>query len=110
MPGYTLVFDPRDDVGPSGFHDPAVGAQNVRALISDALVAGIVGPFNSIVAKAEMPITNQAPIALISPSNTNTCLTQEAADVGCSGANDLVPALRPIGMATYYCTPSSDSH
>jgi branched-chain amino acid transport system substrate-binding protein len=110
IPGYTLVFDPRDDVGPSGFHDPAVGAQNVRALISDALVAGIVGPFNSIVAKAEMPITNQAPIALISPSNTNTCLTQEAADVGCSGANDLVPTLRPTGKVTYFRTASTDNH
>src|SRR5579859_5105207 len=59
IPGYTLVFDPQDDVGPSGIHDPAVGARNVTSLISDALVAGIVGPFNSNVAKAEMPITNQ---------------------------------------------------
>jgi branched-chain amino acid transport system substrate-binding protein len=108
IPGYTLVFDPRDDVGPSGFHDPAVGAQNVRALISDALVAGIVGPFNSNVAKAEMPITNQAPIALISPSNTAPCLTQEAAAVECSGANDLVPTLRPTGKVTYFRTASTD--
>src|SRR5947209_18920532 len=53
IPGYTLVFDPQDDVGPSGIHDPAVGAQRVTALVGDALVAGIVGPFNSSVAKAE---------------------------------------------------------
>jgi len=86
-----------------------VGAQNVRALISDALVAGIVGPFNSSVAKAEMPITNQAPIALISPSNTTACLTQEAAAVGCSGANDLVPTLRPTGKVTYFRTASTDN-
>jgi len=72
-------------------------------------VAGIVGPFNSNVAKAEMPITNQAPIALISPSNTTTCLTQEAADVGCSGANDLVPTLRPTGKVTYFRTASTDN-
>src|SRR3954464_1484348 len=45
IPGYTLVFVPKDDVGPSGIHDPAVGAQNVTALAGDALVAGIVGPF-----------------------------------------------------------------
>ena len=76
IPGYTLEFVPKDDVGASGIHDPAVGAQNVTALIGDALVAGIVGPFNSNVAKAEMPITNQAPLAQISPANTNTCLTQ----------------------------------
>src|SRR6266566_4307067 len=105
IPGYTLVFDPKDDVGPSGIHDPAVGAQNVRSLIGDGLVAGIVGPFNSNVARAEMPITNQAPLAQISPANTNTCLTQEGAAIGCSGANDLVPTLRPTsepGTTTSY--------
>jgi branched-chain amino acid transport system substrate-binding protein len=110
IPGYTLVFDPKDDVGPSGTNDPAVGAQNVTALVGDALVAGIVGPFNSAVAKAEMPITNQAPLAQISPANTNTCLTQEGADVGCTGANDLVPTLRPTGKVTYFRIATTDSH
>src|SRR5436305_10291462 len=46
IPGYTLVFDPKDDVGPNGTHDPAVGTQNVTSLIGDGLVAGILGPFN----------------------------------------------------------------
>src|SRR5436305_10027385 len=63
IPGITLVLVPKDDVGPSGTHDPAIGAQNVNALVGDALVSGIVGPFNSSVAKAEMPMTNQAGIA-----------------------------------------------
>lgn len=110
IPGYTLVFVPKDDVGPSGIHDPAVGAQNVRALIGDALVAGIVGPFNSNVARAEMPITNQAPIAQISPANTNPCLTKEGADVGCSGPNDLVPTLRPTGKVNYFRIATTDDH
>ena len=110
IPGYTLVFVPKDDVGPSGTNDPAVGAQNVRALIGDSLVAGIVGPFNSAVAKAEMPITNQAPLAQISPANTNTCLTQEGANVGCTGSNDLVPTLRPTGKVSYFRIATTDSH
>jgi branched-chain amino acid transport system substrate-binding protein len=110
IPGYTLVFVPKDDVGPSGIHDPTVGAANVRALIGDALVAGIVGPFNSSIAKAEMPITNQAPVAQISPANTNTCLTQEGAAVGCSGANDLVPTLRPTGKVNYFRIATTDDH
>jgi branched-chain amino acid transport system substrate-binding protein len=110
IPGYTLVFDPKDDVGPSGIHDPAIGAQNVTALVGDALVAGIVGPFNSNVAKAEMPITNQAPLAQISPANTNTCLTQEGAAIGCTGANDLVPTLRPTHKVTYFRIATTDSH
>src|SRR5260221_13070767 len=79
IPGYTLLFVPKDDVGPSGIHDPTVGAANVTALASDSLVAGIVGPFNSNVPKAEMPISNQAPVAQISPPNTNPCLTKDTA-------------------------------
>lgn len=110
IPGYTLVFDPKDDVGPSGSFDPAVGAQNVTALIGDALVAGIVGPFNSSVAKAEMPISNQAPLAQISPANTNQCLTEEGASVGCTGSNDLVPTLRPTGKVTYFRIATTDDH
>src|SRR5947208_7693503 len=97
IPGYTLQFVPKDDVGPSGAHDAAVGKSNVTALISDALVAGIVGPFNSGVAEAEMPIANQAPIALISPSNTNPCLTKTGDAVGCRGSNNKIAILRPTG-------------
>jgi len=110
IPGYTLEFVPKDDVGASGVHDPSVGASNVEALISDAEVVGIVGPFNSNVAQSEMPIANQAPIALISPSNTNTCLTQNTPDTGCTGANNQVPTLRPTGKVTYFRVATTDNH
>nr|HET6902942.1 branched-chain amino acid ABC transporter substrate-binding protein [Ktedonobacteraceae bacterium] len=110
IPGYNLVLVPTDDVGPNGTHDPAVGAQHVTSLIGDAQVAAIVGPFNSSVAQADMPIANQAPIALISPSNTNQCLTQSSADVGCSGKNDLIPTLRPTGKVTYFRIATTDDH
>jgi branched-chain amino acid transport system substrate-binding protein len=110
IPGYTLVFDPQDDVGPYGFHDPTVGAANVTALISDALVAGIVGPLNSNVAVAEMPIANLAPIALISPANTNPCLTKDTVVSGWSGCNDLLPTLRPTGKVTYFRVVTTDDN
>lgn len=110
IPGYTLVFDPTDDVGPSGIHDPAIGSQHVTQLISDALVAGIVGPFNSNVAKAELPIANQAPIAQISPANTNPCLTKDTAASGCSGSSNLLPTLRPTGKVTYFRIATTDDH
>jgi branched-chain amino acid transport system substrate-binding protein len=110
--GYTLAFVPQDDVGPSGIHDPAVGAKNVTALSGDALVAGIVGPFNSSVAKAEMPISNQAPIAQISPANTNPCLTKDASadSADCSGSNNLIPTLRPTGKVNYFRIATTDDH
>jgi len=79
-------------------------------LIGDAEVAGIVGPLNSSVAQAEMSIANQAPIALISPANTNPCLTKDTADVGCSGSNDLLPHLRPTGKVTYFRIATTDDH
>jgi branched-chain amino acid transport system substrate-binding protein len=110
IPGYTLVFVPKDDVGASGLHDPTVGEANVRTLIGDALVAGIVGPFNSSVAKGEQPITNRAPIAQISPANTNPCLTKDTAESGCSGANDLLPTLRPTGKVNYFRVATTDDH
>src|SRR6266705_5149679 len=110
IPGYTLAFVPKDDVGPSGLHDPTVGAANVTALISDALVAGIVGPFNSSVAKAEMPISNQAPIAQISPANTNPCLTKDTDASGCSGKNNLLPTLRPTNKVSYFRVATTDDH
>src|SRR2546423_3217728 len=110
IPGYTLQFVPKDDADSSGVPDPTVGAANVTALISDALVAGIVGPFNSPVAVGEMPSSNLAPIALINPSNTNPRLTQEAADVGCSGAHDRVPTPRPTGQVTYFRVVTTADH
>ena len=58
-----------------GKHDPAAGAQNVQTFISDPAVLAMVGPFNSNVAKSEIPLTNDAGLAQISPSNTNDGLT-----------------------------------
>lgn len=110
IPGYTLQLVPKDDVGPSGTHDPAIGKQNVIALVGDALVAGIIGPLNSSVAQSEMPLANQAPIALLSPANTAQCLTKDTADVGCSGKNDLLPILRPTGKVTYFRIATTDDH
>jgi branched-chain amino acid transport system substrate-binding protein len=58
-----------------GKHDPAAGAQNVKTFIADSSVMAMIGPFNSNVAKAEIPLTNDAGLAQISPSNTNDGLT-----------------------------------
>ncbi|MFN2460892.1 MAG: branched-chain amino acid ABC transporter substrate-binding protein [Candidatus Velthaea sp.] len=58
-----------------GQHDPAAGAQNVKSFISDQSVLAMVGPFNSNVAKSEIPLTNDAGLVQISPSTTNDGLT-----------------------------------
>jgi branched-chain amino acid transport system substrate-binding protein len=76
MGGCTLKYISKDDssVLKNG-HDPAQGASNITALASDATVMGVVGPFNSSVALAEIPVASRNHLAMISPSNTNPCLT-----------------------------------
>src|SRR5258708_9243215 len=39
--GYTLVFDPKDDVGANGLHDPTAGAQNVPSLLAHPPAASL---------------------------------------------------------------------
>src|SRR6202140_5407782 len=74
--GCTLKYISKDDASVlKNGHDPAQGAQNLAALASDATLMGVIGPFNSSVALAEIPKASQAHLALISPSNTNPCLT-----------------------------------
>jgi branched-chain amino acid transport system substrate-binding protein len=110
LPGYTFVLDHKDDVGAGGTHDPAVASQNYQSLIGDAEVAGVIGPINSSIAKAVMATTNQAPIAMISPANTNDCLTQDTPASECSGSNELVTTLRPTGKVTYFRTATLDKY
>jgi len=60
----------------NGKHDPAQGAKNIQQFVSDKNVMGVVGPFNSNVAQAEIPLTNEAGLVQISPANTNPDLTK----------------------------------
>ncbi len=48
-------------------------------MVNNAKILGVVGPFNSNVARATIPVANKANLAMISPSNTNECLTQDFA-------------------------------
>jgi branched-chain amino acid transport system substrate-binding protein len=75
VPGFTFQAYVLDDAI-NGVHNPSQGAKNVQAFASDDAVLGIVGPFNSNVAKAEIPLSNSLGIALISPANTNSDLTK----------------------------------
>src|SRR5207302_6395791 len=77
---------------------------NVQQMISNSKVLAMVGPFNSNVARAEIPIANQAPLAMMSPSNTNECLTQTFPYC------DPTPAkLRPTGKNNYFRIAAPDT-
>lgn len=71
---YKLEASTLDDAV-QGKHDPAQGAQNVKTFIADSAVLAMIGPFNSNVAKSEIPLTNDAGLVQIAPSTTNDGLT-----------------------------------
>jgi branched-chain amino acid transport system substrate-binding protein len=78
---FTIVPVTLDDAV-QGVHDPAQGVQNVKTFIADEAVLGIVGPYNSNVAQAQIPVTNDAGIVQISPATTSPLLTE--GDAGAS--------------------------
>jgi branched-chain amino acid transport system substrate-binding protein len=74
--GFTVVVDAHDDtVG--GVPDPSHGADNMQAMVSDPQVFGVVGPFDSSVARAQISVANPANLAMVSPSASSRCLTKE---------------------------------
>jgi len=77
---YIIQTSVQDDAL-NGVHNPQIGASNVNTLVSDELVMGMVGPFNSSVARAEIPVTNEFGLAQCSPANTATDLTKEGSEV-----------------------------
>ncbi len=74
--GYKVEIDNHDDAV-SGSYNEQKGVQNVQQMIGDSKVLGMVGPFNSAVAKAEIPVAAVAHFTMVSPSNTNPCLTKD---------------------------------
>jgi branched-chain amino acid transport system substrate-binding protein len=75
--GYKVASYVLDDAV-EGKHDPAQGAQNVRTFIADPSVLALVGPANSNVAKAEIPLANDAGLVQIAASTTADGLTRGA--------------------------------
>lgn len=75
VPGFKLEADVLDDAV-NGVHDPAQGAKNIQSFGADSAVLGVVGPFNSNVARAEIPLSNSLGLVLVSPANTNPTLTK----------------------------------
>ena len=51
----------------------------MTSFAADPAVMGVVGPFNSSVAKVQIPISNEAGLLQCSPANTNPDLTKGAA-------------------------------
>lgn len=72
--GFKLEPVPLDDAV-QGVHSPQQGVANVRTFVADPNVLAVLGPYNSNVAAAEIPVTNAAGLAQISPSTVSDGLT-----------------------------------
>src|SRR5438552_11948044 len=60
----------------NGAHDPQTGANNMSKIVADQSVVAVIGPLNSSVAKAQIPISNEGGVLECSPANTNPDLTK----------------------------------
>jgi branched-chain amino acid transport system substrate-binding protein len=101
--GFKLAYMPLDDtLGDKASEEK--GAQNVKQMVANAKVLGMIGPANSNVAPAEIPLANAADLVMLSPSNTNDCLTLEAAFCSIQPG-----ALRASGRNNYFRIAAPDS-
>jgi branched-chain amino acid transport system substrate-binding protein len=77
LPVALRTFDDSSD----GRRDPAQGERNLRQMVADPALVGMIGPLNSDVAGAEIPVASLAHLAMVSPGASNECLTKALA--GC---------------------------
>ena len=84
--GYTLAGDVHDHAV-NGQYDAQQGAKDMTAMVADPTIMAVVGPFNSAVAKVQIPISNQAGLLQCSPANTNPDLTKGDAGKQLRSAN-----------------------
>jgi branched-chain amino acid transport system substrate-binding protein len=101
--GFKLAYWPLDD---SVAENPSQekGIQNVSQMIDDPRVLGMVGPFISFVADVEIPVANQSDLVMVSPSNTNPCLTQFGPACG-----NQADTMHPTGRVNYFRIAGADA-
>jgi branched-chain amino acid transport system substrate-binding protein len=118
LDGFNVELAVKDDAS-GGVAEPPLGATNVQALASDPLVMGVIGPLDSSVARAEIPVANQAALAMISPATSSPCLTRAdylpaalnptlvpitCKEAGLASAADL----RPSGVNNFFRLATTD--
>jgi len=97
--GFKIELDQLDDTV-QGVHNPQQGVTNARTFISDPNVLVMLGPYNSNVGKAEIPVTNAAGLTQISPATTADSLTLGADAAALRRAN-------PVNSFFRTCTTDS---
>jgi branched-chain amino acid transport system substrate-binding protein len=73
---FGIEYESKDDsTAAAAKWDPTTCSANAQAYAGDDSVIGVIGTFNSGCAALEIPILNQANVAMVSPANTGVGLT-----------------------------------
>lgn len=118
LDGFGVRIVSSDD-STGGIPDPTRGADNIRAFVQDQQVLAVIGPFDSSVARDEIPVANRAMLAMVSPVTSSPCLTQDTylpaaltlnrVAVTCKDAGlPAASALRPGGANNYFRLAPTD--
>ena len=108
VPGVTFSVVPKSDTDAAGTPNGSTGAAQVKGLIGNGQVAGVVAPFDTTTALGELPVANRSPLATVSPSATDTCLTITAV-LGCSGNAADLSTVQPTGRSTFFRVAPADA-
>ncbi|MGA8921735.1 MAG: branched-chain amino acid ABC transporter substrate-binding protein [Candidatus Dormiibacterota bacterium] len=76
LDGFAVSIRSADDAG-GGPPNPQLGVANITGFINDAALVAVIGPFDSSVARKEIPVANAAALAMVSPSASSPCLTKD---------------------------------
>lgn len=97
---FALTFKPFDD-NLGGLPDTAKGIQNVQQMAADPQILGIVGPYLSFMAAAEIPVASRYDLPMLSPATTSDCLTLSTPDCR--------PPARAGGINNFFRITAPDS-
>ena len=118
LDGFSVQLSVKDD-SLNRLPEPSLGGANVAALAADPQVMAVIGPLDSSVARAEIPIANQASLAIVSPATSSPCLTRgeylpaalQPAHLSISCKQAGLPSateLRPSGFNNYFRLAATD--
>jgi len=102
---YPLGYQSCDhSTAQTGLFDERKCAANTKAYAANPDVIGVVGPYNSGCAYAEIPIASRAGLPIVSPTNSDVGLTRQAF----GAPRGALRALYPTGRRSYVRLMSPD--
>jgi len=118
LDGFSVSLTTADDAS-GGAPNPNRGASNVLGFLPDPNLVAMIGPFDSAVARLEIPIANAAGLAMVSPATSNPCLTRNVftpallnparTEISCKAAGLPSAAdLRPAHTNTFFRLTTTD--